>query len=147
MEDLKQPEIRHREPNQTEDACADVGHGVGPQRGQRTQRQADEQCDHQCPERQFCRNRNTGEDQLEHGRAVEKRDAKVTVDHEGNPILIPEGKRKTTPEGKSWISLCRCGGSVTKPFCDGTHSKIGFIGAQEAVEKTEASSPSPPPLP
>jgi 3-phenylpropionate/trans-cinnamate dioxygenase ferredoxin subunit len=65
------------------------------------------------------------------------------VDHEGNEVPIPEGKRKVSPEGKTWISLCRCGESAIKPFCDGTHNHNGFIGADEAVEKTEATRPSP----
>jgi CDGSH-type Zn-finger protein len=41
------------------------------------------------------------------------------VDQEGEDVALT---RRT-------IALCRCGKSRTRPFCDGTHKKIGFQAA------------------
>lgn len=53
---------------------------------------------------------------------------------EGDFVIVDEQGNEIQPVKKA---LCRCGGSVTKPWCDGTHSKIGFQGAMAAVEKSE----------
>ncbi len=34
------------------------------------------------------------------------------------------------------VALCRCGGSATKPFCDGTHATLGFAGTETAPTST-----------
>jgi CDGSH-type Zn-finger protein len=52
------------------------------------------------------------------------------VSYDGQPISL---------EGKKGVSLCRCGASSNKPFCDGTHSKIGFRGAEQAAREFDAS--------
>ena len=45
-------------------------------------------------------------------------------------LLDPSGNKIEAAEK---IALCRCGASTKKPFCDGTHSKIGFDAAAIAV--------------
>ena len=48
------------------------------------------------------------------------------------PVELKDADGKLYPV-KERIALCRCGGSTTKPFCDGTHSRNGFAAAEAAV--------------
>jgi CDGSH-type Zn-finger protein len=49
-------------------------------------------------------------------------------------ITDPTGVEIVIAEGQA-VSLCRCGASVMKPYCDGTHSQIGFQAAEAAVKR------------
>jgi CDGSH-type Zn-finger protein len=52
---------------------------------------------------------------------------------EGDIELYDAAGKHVDTSGKPKVALCRCGASTTKPFCDGTHSKIGFQAAEAAV--------------
>lgn len=54
----------------------------------------------------------------------------IVADSEGNSVGWKEGDPIDTPED---YALCRCGHSANKPFCDGTHLRIGFDGTESAV--------------
>jgi len=56
---------------------------------------------------------------------------------EGSIELVDADGHKYDLTGKPNFALCRCGGSVNKPFCDGTHSRIGFQAAEAAVRAEE----------
>jgi CDGSH-type Zn-finger protein len=40
-------------------------------------------------------------------------------------VVDPEGGRYGL-KGRTKLSLCRCGQSANKPFCDGSHAREGF---------------------
>jgi len=57
---------------------------------------------------------------------------KITVRPNGplrveGPIVLSDAEGKTWDlTGKPAVSLCRCGASEKRPFCDGSHNRIGF---------------------
>lgn len=59
---------------------------------------------------------------------------------EGSIEIVDADGNRYDLTGKTAFSLCRCGGSVNKPFCDGTHSKIGFQGAELAVKTADQTT-------
>lgn len=71
---------------------------------------------------------------------------KITVNHNG-PLRVEGDFEIVDPEGRAFglagrttVSLCRCGHSANKPFCDGSHKVCGFT---DTVAARELPLPAP----
>jgi CDGSH-type Zn-finger protein len=53
----------------------------------------------------------------------------IVADAEGNSVGWQEGRSYETREN---CALCRCGRSANKPYCDGSHARVGFDGTETA---------------
>lgn len=86
-------------------------------------------CDHSHVEAGFAA---TGEPEGKTSEVPAVRNGPLKITAQKNGSLMVEGAleicsasgRTLSRESKTW--LCRCGASSEKPFCDGTHKKIGF---------------------
>ena len=75
-------------------------------------------------------------------------ETKITVKNDGSvkiegdfTIYDQEGKAFGLG-GRTAISLCRCGHSENKPFCDGSHNRVGF---KSEVKARDLPPPAPKP--
>ena len=73
---------------------------------------------------------------------------KITINKNG-PVRVEGDFTIQDPSGKAFglggraaVSLCRCGQSANKPFCDGSHNRIGF---QSDVAARDLPPPAPKP--
>jgi CDGSH-type Zn-finger protein len=57
----------------------------------------------------------------------------------GVPLEGPDG---TPYELKPAYSLCRCGKSANRPYCDSTHKECGFVGTEIADPSLPGASPA-----
>ena len=68
----------------------------------------------------------------EENSAVEKLETEVEVRANG-PLMVTGNLIVNDANGNTEVktkktAYCRCGGSGNKPYCDGSHNKINFVG-------------------
>jgi CDGSH-type Zn-finger protein/uncharacterized Fe-S cluster protein YjdI len=77
--------------------------------------------------------RASGEPPSQESTALTQRDGTVVVKLAKNgPLLIEGSIEVVTGTGRTILrtqttALCRCGASANKPYCDGSHNRVGFV--------------------
>jgi CDGSH-type Zn-finger protein len=76
-----------------------------------------------CVKKQFCAAKTNH---------IKMEKTKITINNNGSikldgdfEIVDPQGNAYGL-QGRTIVSLCRCGHSANKPFCDGAHKANGF---------------------
>jgi CDGSH-type Zn-finger protein len=72
-------------------------------------------------------------------KVIARNNGPLRIEGEGFTVHDQEG-RTYGLAGRTVVSFCRCGQSANKPFCDGSHGRVGFVSECEAFEL-------PPPKP
>ena len=74
----------------------------------------------------------TGEPATQVFQALDKRDGPLNITpSENGPLIVSGNLEVVSGTGRTTnkvvrTALCRCGHSANKPYCDGTHAKVGF---------------------
>lgn len=72
--------------------------------------------------------------------AADEHDRGSIQPSDNGPLLVRGPVKLIDPDGNELeavgknIALCRCGASENKPFCDGSHRRIGFRSVVRAPE-------------
>lgn len=75
----------------------------------------------------------SGEPETKPSEPLEARDGPVEITAAANgPLLVAGNLEICSGTGRTILraakaAFCRCGASANKPYCDGTHKKIGFV--------------------
>ena len=74
-------------------------------------------------------------------RITVKKNGSLRIDDPNAVVeMVDADGNKYDLTGKTAFSLCRCGASGNRPFCDGSHNRIGFQAPDSAIKPTEQPS-------
>jgi CDGSH-type Zn-finger protein len=84
------------------------------------------------------------EEELAETKITVRNDGSIRV--EGEFTIYDQDGNAFDLAGRTVISLCRCGHSENKPFCDSSHKKVGFKSEVHArrLDPPAPVAPKPP---